>query len=385
VLCGIPVERTIWMKILVLAPPMGSAGGIQRYTTTLVRSLRNVMGETNIHFVAVSAEPLLRDDGKLALTLGTKIRFFVATVMQALFWRPQLIICAHIGVAPAARIIHRFFGFPYWVVLYGIEVWGELPKEKELALSESRRLISISQFTFQTASARHQLSEMEFGILPPAFEIDEVQKKAAPPLDAENTPPIVLTVGRLAASEQYKGHDVMLNSWAMVRNRIPDALYVIVGQGDDRARLEARARELKIEESVRFTGAVSASELQNWYHRCRVFAMPARTELDLRPPRGEGFGIVFLEAMAHGKPVLGPRNGAPSEFIRSGEHGLLVDPTDSTEVANALVELLIDKDRADRMGQAAKTWVIQEFSEERFRERLKKILENDPGSIEKNH
>jgi len=103
--------------------------------------------------------------------------------------------------------------------------------------------------------------------------------------------------------------------------------------------------------------------------------MPARTELDAQVPRGEGFGIVFLEAMAHGKPVVGPRVGAPAEFIRSGEHGLLVDPTDSREVAEAIIELLEDPARARRMGDAAREWVVREFSFDRFCERLRGALQ----------
>jgi len=373
------------MKVLVLAPPMGSTGGVQRYTETLVRSLRKLLGTDDLRVISISAEPLRRNDGKLALALGTKVRFLIAAVIQALVWRPHVIICAHIRVAPPARVMHRIFGFSYWVVLYGIEVWGKLPRGLDHTLCDAQRLISISRFTIETASVHNNLSGIDTVILPPAFTIDEAESSTTPSLEAETDPPMVLTVGRLAASERYKGHDIILDSWAAVRKKIPNAIYCIVGDGDDRARLEARARELKINDSVRFTGAVSASELQNWYHRCRVFAMPARTELDSQPPRGEGFGIVFLEAMAHGKPVLGPSKGAPSEFIRSGEHGLLVDPTDSSEVASALVELLGDTERAKRMGQAANAWVIHEYSEEKFRERLKKILENEPGSAKKSH
>ena len=123
---------------------------------------------------------------------------------------------------------------------------------------------------------------------------------------------------------------------------MPDAEYLIVGDGDDRARLESRARELGITGSVQFAGSVSPEELDVCYDRCSIFAMPARTELDARAPRGEGFGIVFLEAMAHGKPVVGPRVGAPAEFIRSGEHGLLVDPANSARSPEALIELLED-------------------------------------------
>ncbi len=102
--------------------------------------------------------------------------------------------------------------------------------------------------------------------------------------------------------------------------------------------------------------------------------MPARTELDARTPRGEGFGIVFLEAMAHGKPVMGPRVGAPAEFIRSGEHGLLVDPASASEIAGALIELLEDPVRARRMGEAGRNWVAREFTFDRFCERLRDAL-----------
>jgi len=103
--------------------------------------------------------------------------------------------------------------------------------------------------------------------------------------------------------------------------------------------------------------------------------MPARTELDAREPRGEGFGIVYLDAMAHGKAVVGPLVGAPAEFVRDGEHGLLVDPANAVEVANALIELLEDPERARRMGEAARKFVAREFSFESFCKRLREGLQ----------
>jgi phosphatidyl-myo-inositol dimannoside synthase len=166
----------------------------------------------------------------------------------------------------------------------------------------------------------------------------------------------------------------------LVLRRMPDAVYWIVGSGDDSERLELRVRELGIAESVRFAGAVSAEELDVCYNLCRVFAMPARTELGSAVPCGEGFGIVFLEAMAHGKPVIGPSMGAPAEFIRPGEHGLLVDPTDPTEIAQAVVELLEDPERAHRMGVAGREWVASEFSFEKFSDRLRKGLQSWPSN-----
>jgi phosphatidylinositol alpha-1,6-mannosyltransferase len=106
-----------------------------------------------------------------------------------------------------------------------------------------------------------------------------------------------------------------------------------------------------------------------------VFAMPARTELTGHSPRGEGFGIVFLEAMARGKPVIAPVDGAPAEFIRSGEHGYLIDPVDHAAVAAAVIDLLENPGRAELMGQAAREWVLSEFTAAKFRARLSAALQ----------
>ncbi len=368
------------MKVLVLAPAMGATGGMQNYTKTLVRALEQILGKENVHLLTVPAEPQFSADGELSLSPIVKFRFLAASLSKAIFWRPQLVICAHVGVSPVGRIIQRATGAPYWVILHGIEVWGDIGSAKVRALCGAERLVAVSGFTFSVGRSRHGLSNANVSILPPSINVEKEQDFRVS-ISSKPGPvaPIVLTVGRLVASERYKGHDVMLDAWPAVLKRVPDAVYCIVGDGDDRPRLEARARKLEVTDSVRFAGAVSSDELRGWYHLCRVFAMPARIDLDPRAPRGEGFGIVFLEAMAHGKPVVGPRDGAPSEFIRSGEHGLLVNPADSAEVSNALVELLQNKERADVMGCAARAWVIQEFSEERFRRRLADILGNNAG------
>jgi phosphatidylinositol alpha-1,6-mannosyltransferase len=363
-------------KVLVLAPSLKSIGGIQNYTGTLVNALQVVLGSDRVRMVAVPGDPEMQDDGSFALRPSVKARFLSSAITDAISWSHDLMICAHVGLAPTARLIQRLTGVRFWVVLYGIEVWGDLPATKRSALQAAQRYVAITRFTLDATVARHGLKTHRDLILPPTLpkwrlpspETDYQTSKGA-------TGPMVLTVGRIAASERYKGHDVMLEAWPAVLCRVPDAVYWIVGSGDDSARLESRARDLGITDSVHFAGSVSPEELDVCYHRCCIFAMPARTELNTRVPRGEGFGIVFLEAMAHGKPVVGPSIGAPAEFIRSGEHGLLVDPTDSHEVAEALIELLEDPARAHRMGDAGREWVAREFSFDRFCERLRDALE----------
>jgi glycosyltransferase involved in cell wall biosynthesis len=366
------------MKILVLAPSMGGTGGIQNYTAALVRALKEIAGEKNVRMVAVPTEPTARAEGNAALGRVTKIQFLLSSITAAIFWRPQLVICAHVGVSPVGRIIHRFTGAPYWVMLHGIEVWCELTPSKVEALREAQRLMTNSNFTLESASARQGLEKCESVFLPPTFSIDEppASKKTWSAAGSARAP-TVLTVGRLAASERYKGHDVMLDAWPAVLREIPEAQYIIVGDGDDRARLQKRAKEMEFANSVIFRGAVTGVELQSCYDECQVFALPARTELDPHGPRGEGFGIVFLEAMAHGKPVVGPNVGAPPEFIHDGEHGLLVDPENPAKLAEALIELLAHPERARQMGEAGRHWVQEQYSYEMFRERLREIMKTD--------
>jgi phosphatidyl-myo-inositol dimannoside synthase len=254
-------------------------------------------------------------------------------------------------------------------------VWGHLTRAKRDALKGAARLVSITRFTLDATVKRHELGETPAVILPPALPRQHPPfRNTSDGMSAESERPMVLTVGRISSVERYKGHDVMLEAWPSVLRHVPDAEYWIVGEGDDRKRLELKALELGIAGSLHFAGSVSPEELALCYDRCWVFAMPARTELDDLVPRGEGFGIVFLEAMAFGKPVVGPRLGAPAEFIRSGEHGLLVDPASPATVAGALVELLSDPSRAHEMGIAARQWVNREFSFESFCGRLREVL-----------
>lgn len=368
-------NATVKRKVLVLAPSLKSVGGVQNYIVTLVSALRAILGNDRVRLICVAEDPKPQGDGSVSLSSFVKLRFFRSAIAAAVLWRPDLVICAHVGLATTGRAIQRLTRAPYWLVLYGIEVWGDLPPAKKRALQGARCFVTITRFTLEATARRHSLREPRYVLLPPSLPASPPSATVGERSFRPAGGPIVLTVGRMSASERYKGHDVMLAAWPLVLERVPEAVYWIVGGGDDRERLEARVRTLGIADSVRFLGSITPEELNVCYDRCRVFAMPARTELDNGAPRGEGFGIVFLEAMAYGKPVVGPNVGAPAEFIHSGEQGLLVTPTDSKEVARAIVELLENPERARRMGVAAREWVTREFSFDRFCERLRGALQ----------
>jgi glycosyltransferase involved in cell wall biosynthesis len=145
---------------------------------------------------------------------------------------------------------------------------------------------------------------------------------------------VILTVARLADSEQYKGYDKILRALPHVLSRIPEVHYVLVGEGRDRSRVEKLIASLGLAPFVTLAGAVPQSELVDYYNLCDLFAMPSK---------GEGFGIVYLEALACGKAVLAGNVDGSSEPLLQGQLGVLVDPDNLNQIAECLIATLTRK------------------------------------------
>jgi glycosyltransferase involved in cell wall biosynthesis len=307
-------------KVLVLAPSISFVGGIQRYVRTLNRALREILGDEEVLVLIWGSQPQASnpENGKTTTEIRAeaKWRFAMRTVRETLSWQPDLVVATHVGLAPLAWILQGLVGCRYWIFAYGTDVWGPLSVAKRRALARSARVISISEFTRRRLAELHRIPEERIRLLPcVAEELAPAGTDISPFWERRENERIVLTVGRLASVDRYKGHDVLLQALVRVREKVPDVLYLVVGDGDDRVRLEEQARQLNLGNSVRFLGELSDERLAVCYDHCDVFAMPAQTELNGPVPKGEGFGIVYLEAMMRGKPILGPNCGAPTEFI----------------------------------------------------------------------
>ena len=182
----------------------------------------------------------------------------------------------------------------------------------------------------------------------------------------------LLTLARLSPR---KGHLTVLEAVHRLQGRIPGLRYVIAGDGPQRDRLEARAGELGIREQVRFTGDVTETEKAALLHDCDLLVLPNQ---DLPLPGGgidtEGFGIVFLEAAACGKPVIGGRAGGVPEAVLDGRTGLLVDPESPGDLAEAIYRLWSDRDFAAALGRAARARAEREFTWQRIAARYEREL-----------
>jgi glycosyltransferase involved in cell wall biosynthesis len=177
---------------------------------------------------------------------------------------------------------------------------------------------------------------------------------------------VILTVGRWAASERYKGVDDLIRAVAQLQTRFPRLCLAAVGDGDDLPRLKKIAGDLGVSESVRFLTNLSRNEIAACYARSEIFALPST---------GEGFGLVFLEAMAFGKPLIGAARGGITDIIQEKVNGLLVPAGDLKSLVEALEELLENESLRIELGRRGAENVRRRYSFDVFVNDLERIIE----------
>jgi glycosyltransferase involved in cell wall biosynthesis len=376
------------MRILILATDIYTRGGIARYTYTLASALGDLLGPENVHVLALLAygdpsglEPRFRLYGPVTdrLTAAAKVQFELKALALARH-KYDLIVCSHLGLALVAATIALVHRTPFWVVCHGIEVWEPLPLIKRVALRQSNRLLPVSRFTAQKLSEVHRIPRHKVSVVHNAISDDFERLLRAPGAaggpEASPRPRerLLLSVGSLAKNLAYKGFDTVIRALPRVLDRVPNLRYVIVGDGDDRPRLEQLTAKHHLQGHVTFAGSVSDEQLAQCYRSCDVFVLPSRTITTNGSCEGEGFGRVYIEASLAGKPVVGSRGGGAAEAVLRGETGMLVDPTSVEETAGAIIKLLQNPAAARQMGQKGREWALENFTENALRRSLGSLL-----------
>ncbi|HEV2033404.1 MAG TPA: glycosyltransferase family 4 protein [Candidatus Dormibacteraeota bacterium] len=357
-------------RLLVLAPDPWGMGGVQRMTRTLLSSLADLYGGERVGLLQLwdhGVEPhscrLLHSGvasaGKATgrVTFARRIGFLLAAIRHARRWNRNLVlVAAHAHLAPVAWIAAVISGRPYAVWCHGLEVWGPLRFGVRHALRNAAAIFTTNRFT---ATRVEQLAALPAGsvrVFPYGLPADYTI-----PAGSTSAGSTVLTVARLAPEDAYKGVDALICAWPQVLAGVPGAELRIVGDGDDRPRLVRLVETLGVSGSVCFAGRQEGEELKRAYAEAAVFAMPGRHSMGRRP-EGEGFGLVFLEAGAAGLPVVGGRAGGTEDAIDHLKSGLLVDPHDPVDIANAIVTLLRDRELARKMGEQGRLRAAGKFS-----------------------
>jgi glycosyltransferase involved in cell wall biosynthesis len=294
-------------------------------------------------------------------------------------FRPQILLNAHVSLGPVAFALSKLYSIPVVTIVYGIDAWGNLWPQDELALKKSNRILSISHWT------KNVLVDRGY----PATQIDILHPMLNPtfqnrPLPTKTTRDrfTLLTISRLSAAEQYKGQDHVLQALGRLKEKHSRIKfrYIIQGKGDDQPRLESLVHSLDLNEIVEFRDAVPDRDgLESLYNEADVYVMPSRYGYWGRKWRGEGFGIVYCEAAAFGVPSIAYRCGGATDIIRHGETGLLITPDNIDELASGIWSLYENFATREAMGKKAYHHVLKHFTESATREQLFQALGKHPA------
>jgi asparagine synthase (glutamine-hydrolysing) len=322
---------------LLLAPEIySSEGGIPRILQLYLKALCESAGpDRGVRLVALNdygldaTELRQRVNGALEESRAcgrSKTRFVRETLEMARGC--DTIVCGHIRQLPIAWLAQRLNpSLKYYLVAHGIEVWRHFNAVERKAMRGAERIFCVSDYTRRELLKNCPLPDgraiVLHNALDPYFEI-------GPGLPLAECPPTILVVTRITYADRYKGVETMIEAMPAILATMPDAKLRIVGRGDDVQRLQRRRDELGITDAVEFTGYLDDARLAEEMRACRLFALPSRKE---------GFGLVFLEAMAHGRPCLGARAGGIPEVI-TDDSGVLVEYGDIAATAQAVIDSL---------------------------------------------
>ena len=268
-----------------------------------------------------------------------RIAYSVAALRTALFRTVDVVFCGHLFMGPLAALIARLKGAKIIIQAHGIEAWPRPTRIQRIALERADLVLCVSRHTRAAVLSWAAIAPERVLVVPNTVRevftpADGSARRAELGLEGKR---VLLTVGRMDSRERYKGHDRVILAIPDLVAKGHDICYLVVGEGDDRARIEALARAAGVGDRVRFLGAVRLQSLVETYRAADLFVMPST---------GEGFGVTFLEAMASGTPALGLDVAGTKDALGDGELGTVTLDVDlSATIARLLAQPKPDSDR----------------------------------------
>jgi phosphatidylinositol alpha-1,6-mannosyltransferase len=334
--------------LALVTDAFGGRGGIAQYNRDFLSALSEGGAVSSITVLPRHAPERVATPATLTQLPPQPGRFAYSAMalLAAVRQRTDVVFCGHLSMTPLAWLIARLKGAKLVVQMHGIETWPRPSPLQRVATEAADLVLCVSRHTRACVAGWAAIAPERIVVVPDtvaeAFAPgDGSDLRAALGLDGKR---VLLTVGRIDSRERYKGHDRVIEAIYSLVAQGYDVVYIIIGDGDDRGRLEHLAREAGVAERVRFLGAVSLRYLAEAYRMADLFVMPST---------GEGFGIVFLEAMASGTPALGLDLAGARDALAEGELSAVLSERDDLPAAIARL-LAIPKPDRDALSQAVR-------------------------------
>lgn len=325
------------MRVLLLVTDaFGGYGGIALYNRDLAEAIASMSEVTEVvvvprvqRFDAEAIPPKVRN---VSAALGGKLRY-TRTAWTLAGEKFDLLVCGHINLLPLAALLKWRMQAPMALMVHGIDVWTSPGRLIRGCVGAVDAVWSVSAVTRDRMNVWAQLPDSRYTLMRNAIHLDRYAAGPKPPylLDRYGLhgATVLLTVARLPGRERYKGVDEIMTLLPTLLAQDASIRYLVAGDGDDRPRLQAKAKQLLIADKVIFAGLIDEAEKADHFRVADVFVMPGR---------GEGFGFVFLEALACGIPVVGSRLDGSREALLDGALGAVVDPTNPRSIEQGIAE-----------------------------------------------
>ncbi|MCC5613701.1 glycosyltransferase family 4 protein [Nostoc sp. CHAB 5836] len=283
--------------------------------------------------------------------------------------RPQQVFCGHINLGVLVQTLCQPLGIPYTVLTYGKEVWEPLKNQERRALISADGIWTISRYSRDRACVANSLNPKMVQMMPCAIDGDKFTPGCKQPELIQKYGltggKVLMTVARLWSGDIYKGVDVTIRALPQIAEVFPEVKYLVIGRGDDQPRLAQLAAYLGVSDRIVFAGFVATEELMEHYRLADAYIMPSQ----------EGFGIVYLEAMACGVPVLSGDNDGSADPLQDGKLGWRVPHRSPDAVAAACIEMLQGDDQRCN-GKWLREQAIALFGIDAFQQQLQKMLQS---------
>jgi phosphatidyl-myo-inositol dimannoside synthase len=270
--------------------------------------------------------------------------------------RPDLVICGHINLLPLAWAAAKLARARLVLVVHGYEAW--VPRSYRLSNLLVKRIdafIAVSSYSAKRFVQWSGVRATRGFILPNCVDLHRFQPQERDPLLVSRygfrSAIVMLTVGRLSTDERYKGIDEVLDVMPRLVRQMPNLRYLVVGDGSDRARLEAKARAHGLSDYVIFAGRIAEAEKVAHYNLADLYVMPSY---------GEGFGIALIEAAACGIPIVGSSADGSHDALLDGSLGQMIDPKKADELIHAIIST-ISKVRRRVRNELVETFDVGHF------------------------
>jgi phosphatidylinositol alpha-1,6-mannosyltransferase len=319
--------------LALVAEAFGGRGGIAQYNRDFLSALAGSGLVSSVSILPRRApDPFAPPLGisQAAPHLG-RAAYIQAALRGALDRPVDMVFCGHLYMVPLALLIARHHRAKLIVQMHGIEAWPRPSLLQQRAVEAADLILCVSRYTRARVIEWAAIAPERMLVLPNTVG-DSFTPGDASALRRSwglQDKRVLLTVGRMDAREGYKGHDRVIAALPQLLAAGHDIVYAVVGDGDDRARLQNITAERGVAERVRFVGVLGQDALTDAYRMADLFVMPSS---------GEGFGIAFLEAMACGTPALGLSAGGAVDALADGELGTLAS---EAEFASGLARLLV--------------------------------------------